>query len=194
MSYSTKGSNSKIIPFIIILLLLGTCLGNAQEYDYFATARDSSILRDVERYHLGPDNFWMKYRAGQFRLAMDELKFVLRYFPNHPKALSLMGVLAKLTKSPSSVVVYYERALRLYPERAITHAQYGAYLSDIGQNDAGIKKLQKAVEIDPKLNAAYVWLAEAYMKSGKSELAARALEDAQALSYGQTEGRRESYK
>jgi Tfp pilus assembly protein PilF len=57
------------------------------------------------------------------------------------------------------------------------------YLVDIGKIDAGIQKLQKAIEIDPGLGQAHAWLAKAYYKNGNSELARQAAEKAKALGY-----------
>jgi superkiller protein 3 len=88
---------------------------------------------------------------------------------------------SRIRKEPSLAIPFYAKALQLYPQYAITHAQYGSYLTDIGQVEQGIVALKKAVEIDPKLALAYDWLARAYAKSGDLELSRQAAEKAKEL-------------
>jgi Tfp pilus assembly protein PilF len=95
----------------------------------------------------------------------------------------MAGVVSQLIKKRSLAVYYFERALKLYPRYAITHAQYGAYLVGIGETEAGIGRLKEAIEIDPKLTAAYVVLAKAYNKVGNLDLAQQAAEKARDLGY-----------
>ena len=151
--------------------------------DYFAKVRDEVLLSNVEKYHLGPENFWKLYKSGQYTVAIEDLKFVLRYYPNHPETLQLLGSIARLTHDSSLPIPYYEKALRLYPQYASTHAQYGAYLVDVGLIDAGIARLKHAIEMDSKLALAHAWLANAYYQNGNQELARQAAERARALGY-----------
>lgn len=153
--------------------------------DYFdlKDRQELILLGNVEKYHLGPEKFWKWYSAGKFYSAIDEIKFVLRYFPNHPNALELLGFTAKLNKTPSLAIPYFENALSLYPQYGLTHAQYGKYLVEIGRLEEGITRLKKAIEIDPKLAVAYEWLSKAYSKSGDMELGRQAAEKAKELGY-----------
>lgn len=154
--------------------------------DYFSVTQpsDKTLLRDVEKYHLGPDKFWKWYTAKKFHYAVQELAFVLRYFPNHPKALQLMGAIGIQTEDPSLAIPYFENALRFYPQYAITYAQYGRYLVDTGNIHAGIRHLKKATEMDPGLARAFAELAKAYAKSGSPDLARQAAAKARELGYG----------
>jgi tetratricopeptide (TPR) repeat protein len=95
----------------------------------------------------------------------------------------LLSAVAKLTKTPSLAIPYYERALQLYPQHAITYAQYGQYLVDIGFIEAGITRLKKAIELNPNLALAYAWLAQAYSKTGNLDLARQAAERARTLGF-----------
>jgi tetratricopeptide (TPR) repeat protein len=172
------------IPLVVCLF---TALVYADDLnkDYFAVydEHDTQLLINVERYHLATGNFWKWYNAKKYYLAVEELQFVLRYFPNHPKALQLMGNIAKLTEAPALAIPYYENALRLYPEYAITHAQYGGYLVDVGNVQAAMPHLKKAIDMDPSLAQAYAALAKAYNKSGNPELAREAAAKATELGY-----------
>jgi predicted Zn-dependent protease len=115
--------------------------------------------------------------------AIRDVKYTLDRFPNHPKGLMLLGVVARLTNDPSFAVNYYKRALSLFPQYAITHVQYGEYLVSVGLTNEGIGQLKRAIEIDPKLAVAYAGLAKAYAKGGNSELSRQAAKQARELGY-----------
>ncbi|MEQ1846397.1 MAG: hypothetical protein ABL983_12595, partial [Nitrospira sp.] len=78
---------------------------------------------------------------------------------------------------------YYEKALAEFPQYAVTHAQFGHYLIEIGKAEEGIAKLKRAIEMDSKLKPAYVWLAEGYYTKGEHEQARQAAKKARALGY-----------
>jgi predicted Zn-dependent protease len=149
--------------------------------DYFRRTTDPKVkelLDTVERYHFctsgqcaDKTNFWEWFGSNKYKLAIEELEYVLRIFPNHPTALNLMELMATLTKSPTLAVPWYGKALKSYPNYPIIHVQYGNYLININRIDAGMAELQQAIKIDPKFAMAYVYFARAYRKMGKSELA-----------------------
>src|SRR5262249_17285920 len=107
-----------------------------------------------------------------------DCKYTLDRIANHPKGLALTGMVARLTKNPSFAILYYQRALKWYPQYAITHAQYGGFLVDIGNTKAGIAELQKSIEMDPNLALGHQLLMKAYVKAGSPELARQAAERA----------------
>ena len=148
--------------------------------DYF-DPRYRVELATVEKYHLTKETFWAEFKSKRYHYALNELKFVLRHFPNHPKALQLTELVAKMSNQPHLAIPYYEKAVRLFPQYAITHAQYGNYLVDTGQAEKGIEKLQRALQIDPKLPVAYYWLWDAYTKNGNVEMARQIAEKAKEL-------------
>jgi Tfp pilus assembly protein PilF len=154
--------------------------------DYFNPTNDDFItwrIKDIEVHHLRPAVGHL--RDGDYKRAFADLDFILVRFVNHPQALSMMGLVAKWTKNSILVVPYYERALGLYPEYALTNAQYGKYLIDINHVEKGIAKLKRALEIDPKLVVAYEWLAAAYVKIGDSDLARKVAEQARSLGHSE---------
>jgi predicted Zn-dependent protease len=166
LSASTAGAQSETIP-----------------QDYFSPRRDRMLLYNVERYHLTQDTFFGFYKDGKYNLAISELKFVLRYFPNHPRALTLMESIEKLSEAPLLAYPYYENAVKLFPQHALTRAQFGNYLKAIDQVDAGIVKLKEALEVEPQLALAHAWLSEAYAKKGDSRLAGQYAEQARRFGY-----------
>ena len=136
--------------------------------DYFAIASDADSYRlipIVENGHLGPKSnprgFWPQYTGGRLELAVNELKYVLWVFPNHPRALHLLGIVSKEMKDTAIPIAFYEKALRLFPERAYTRAQYGAYLVDIGERAQGMMQLEKSLQMDPSSLPARAWLDKA---------------------------------
>jgi Tfp pilus assembly protein PilF len=122
-------------------------------------------------------------RKGDMTTAVYDVRYTLDRFANHTKGLQMAGIVATLTKKPSLAVYYFERALKLYPQYAITHAQYGAYLLNIGKIDVALARLKEAVDLDPKFAGAYALMAKAYTKNGNSELALQAAEKARELGY-----------
>lgn len=152
--------------------------------DYFNSAKDPHIpwlINDMRRAHF--DKAVRNVGSGRYKDAISELNYILARFVNHPEALALAGIVAKATNNSQWAISNFERALNLYPQYALTHAQYGKFLTDFGGTSAGIEKLDKAIEMDPQLAAAHVWLAAAYAKNGNTQLAQKAAEKARSLGY-----------
>jgi tetratricopeptide (TPR) repeat protein len=138
--------------------------------DYFARGFDKRAaftVQTVETHHLADNNFWQRYRDRNFVWALGDLLFILRYVPNHPKALYLMSFDPNLNTDQSLIIQHYERAIRLYPRSAYTFAQYGHYLVSIGQEKVGISFLDEAIQLDPDLIIARAWREEAVKESRK---------------------------
>jgi predicted Zn-dependent protease len=154
-------------------------------YDYFDASKTRIVkqrLQAVEQYHMNK-NVFDNIASGKYKYALADINFTLQYFPNHPRGLHLLTTVAALTKNRALPIQYFEKAIGLYPSHAITHAQYGWYFVTIGDLENGIQKIKHAIEMDPKLTAGYVWLAQAYEKKGDSELAREARERAKELGY-----------
>jgi tetratricopeptide (TPR) repeat protein len=138
---------------------------NRDYYDIGIEEQATYLIPIVENGHLGLKTnlrgFWPRYNEGNLTVALTELKYVLWVFPNHPRALLLLGMLSKQLKDPTIPIAYYEKALHLFPNRAATRAQYGAYLVDLGERAQGILQLEQALKIDPSLLTARAWLDKA---------------------------------
>src|SRR5262249_27690434 len=163
--------------------------GGTMDHDYFDQQPGTKqIVASVEINHLyshpsNPQGVMGDIAAGRYQYAIRELIYTLERVVNHPRALQLMGTAGKLAGETNLPIAYFERALKFYPQHAITHAQYGAYLADIGRVDDGIARLKQSVEMDPELAAGYAWLAKAYAKSGQSALADQTAARARELGY-----------
>lgn len=157
--------------------------------DYFQQSRDPKVKQIVfnrERFHMGK-KFWDRYywaiEHKSFGGPLLDLRYVLKWIPNHPFALALMSNISMLSGDYSLSLAYFNNAIRLFPQHASTHAAFGRFLLDINVIDYAIAHLKDATRINPNLAVAYVWLAEAYSLKGQSELAAKATSQARRLGY-----------
>jgi tetratricopeptide (TPR) repeat protein len=170
--------------FVMAYVLISFKFAAAQGADYFAprtNQQQKAYLHWAEVNHL--DKVLPHLGADRIQYAIDELRYTLNSFPNHPRALMLIRPVELAAKRMAFGVAPFEKALNLYPQYAITHAQYGWYLVETNLLPAGIGKLKQAIEIDPKLVTAYVWLSRAYSKAGNPELAREAAQQARDLGY-----------
>ena len=135
-------------------------------YDYFtANLRPelAKYLSLVTARHAS-ERVWAVFREGQYAEPLGDCRYTLERFPNHPRGLHLIGEIAKAMNQSSMAIPFYENALRLYPQYAFTHAQYGRYLIEIGAVPAGVSQLREALRIDPAQFQAKAWLSEALAK------------------------------
>jgi tetratricopeptide (TPR) repeat protein len=178
--------------FLILSLLLSVlccciqdAIGRPLDQDYYI-ANDSTelegLLKSVDFNHTKKAYDWIGKGTG-LHYAVSELRYTLDTFPNHPEALQLIGLVARLQKNPSLAVPYFEKALRLFPQYAATHLQFGIYLIALGNTDKGIHELKRTIEIDQQSAVAHAWLAKAYAKNGNLELARQAAKKARELGY-----------
>jgi predicted Zn-dependent protease len=186
----------------LIIVLLWCALGNSADsidhgpyrtmnWDYFIANENPDtrrMLQQVQQNHL--DHSWGHAKGvpgfiadKRYKDAKLDLNYTLGRFPNHPRALLLLGMVAKLANEPALPIAYYEKALALFPQYAVTRAQYGNYLVEIKQVEPGIAKLIEAIQIDPNLLAAHVWLARAYYQSGNAVLGHQEAERARELGF-----------
>jgi Tfp pilus assembly protein PilF len=163
-------------------LLFAAGAAHATQHDFFTAHENpatANYLALVEEAHV---NLVAKsLRARNFVAARGDIEYALERFPNHPKGLVLATHFARLTNDPTFAISYFVKALALYPQYAVTHSEYGAYLVSIGMLEEGIARLGKAAGMDPELLQAWVGLAQAYTKAGNAEAARRANEKARAL-------------
>jgi Tfp pilus assembly protein PilF len=180
---------------VVALVIFSAALVSAQDgidhgsmgtlnIDYFNPQNDAHInwlKGDQDTNHTKP--LIVAFAQGDLRQTKVQLEWILARFINHPQALAIAAAFSISTKNPTWAIPHFERALSIYPQHALTHAQYGKYLTDIGMADKGMEQLKKASEMEPRLIAAHVWLAVAYAKSGNADLARESTEKARSLGY-----------
>lgn len=155
-----------LLTLFFLMAQLNVHASAGEPYNYYLPAPDR-LLENVEKYHLqlGID----KFKKGQFEYAWSEFAFMLHYFPNHPQALQLVGDLAVQMEDENRAIQYFERAIKLYPQEAPTHALYGVFLHKIGQIESAIQRYQKAISIDAKPAEYHYNLGLAYFSQGAYE-------------------------
>lgn len=181
-----------VMFLLLALLLLWIPSVNAQpavnigSKDYFQTAQlgmvgDGYYLRVLESAHV--NNVPDQIGRGRLNDALHNIRYTLDRFPNHPRALQQLSIVSQMIKNTALGVEYFEKAIKLFPQYAITRAQFGLYLTSIGNVAAGIDMLKRSTEMDPKLPAGYAGLAHAYVKMGDMTKAREAAEKARELGF-----------
>lgn len=124
------------------------------------------------------------FLEGDYRKLFQDAEYVLPRMVNHPRMLQLIAMAAQ--RDPQFIDAtreYFDSALALYPEYAITHYQYGAFLLDLGHTDGAIVRLRDAVAKDPRFIAAWVALGRAHRIKGDETAAKEAEDRARALGW-----------
>jgi len=148
-------------------------------YDPSPSARE--LLNRVEKYHLAQGISSMQ--GGKYYYAWQDFDFILRYFPNHPRGLQLMSELTVQIKSPPKGQIYFDRAMRLFPNSASNFAAYGIFLHKQGKLDLAIDQYKRAVELSPE-SASYNYnLGLAYFEKKQLPLSNESAQKAYALGY-----------
>jgi len=177
-------------PATIVLLsfaLLSTAAAAAEKWndphDYYATIAENrgDLLRNVEKFHLpqGID----KMRNKRFEPAWADFDFVLRYYPNHPRALLLISDLALRMKRPGDAEKYLNKAITLYPQYASTHVIYGIFLQKAGRLDDAILHYEDALRLEPNASETHYNLGLALFKKGDQDGALKHAKRAYQLGY-----------
>lgn len=132
---------------LLYFMTLNVYANYGEPFNYYLPA-PSNILENVEKYHLsqGID----KFKQGKYEYAWSEFAFMLHYFPNHPKALKLIGELSIQMENPSRAERYYETALRLFPDESETHAVYGIFLHRLEKYTQATEAYQRAIALNDK--------------------------------------------
>ena len=165
------------------LLFFGVA-ATAQEgnRDYYTaqSANNIDLLHTVEKYHL--QQGYEKFSKKQYEYAFGDARFILHYFPNHPKALMLMAEICNRWQSPDcNPDASFEKAVSRNPAVSETYVLYGIYLHRTKRFDAAVKNYKQALEIDPMSLNAHYNLGLAYVELKQYELANQQAQKSYAL-------------
>lgn len=124
-----------------------------------------TLVKTVEAYHLNQGIG--KLEAGHYKFAMDDFKFMLHHYPNHPRALELAGRTALLMGNEKEGEGFFKRAIRMFPNspragRAITYKEYGKFLYEAKKYDRAIAALNHSLALDDISSEANYYLGLAY--------------------------------
>lgn len=134
-----------------------------KQYDYFHPGRHGGqLLHNVEQAHLVPGI--RQLAEGDFRHAHNSLDFVLRWYPNHPRALNLYSQLAMKRGQPDSALAYLDYALRFRPRDLSTHIIYGIHRYRMGDFRKAAGRFREALDLDPQSAEAHYNLGLTYVE------------------------------
>lgn len=172
---------------------IGTCtvlpLTDEGPWDYRA---QNPRMKMMEGFHFTPKVEALIAGQSEVSIAKD-LEFVLRYTPNHHRALDAFTRLAKRERTTQprgaqySVKCHFERAIAYQPEDAVARMLFANYLVKSGQEAEGMKHLdivkeQQATNAFTQYNVGLV-----YLEAGKHEQALEQAHRAMALGFPRTD-------
>lgn len=151
-------------------------------HDYYATDFDTrNLLKMVEGHHL--EQARDEFERGKLKYAKQDLDFILRYFPNDPNALLLMGKLLLKENKHQEATGYFDRAIRMYPTHAATYTAYGVFLHRAGKLREAVAQYQEALKLDPGSAETHYDLGLAYLDLREYPLANQHAHTAYRLGY-----------
>lgn len=128
--------------------------GQFGPFDYNDPDNKGHNLQIVEQYHFSPAVQMLSH--GDSGSIGGDLDYVLRAFPNHPRALNSMANLAlkEKTDRPNgahfTVGCYFERAFAFAPSDALIHMVYANYLYQKHKDNAALEQDAQAEKLDPE--------------------------------------------
>ena len=128
--------------------------GQFGPFDYNDPDNKGHNLQIVEQYHFSPSVQLLAH--GESGSVGGDLDYVLRAFPNHPRALNSMANLAIKEKKDRpngahfTVGCYFERAFAFAPSDAVIHMVYANYLYQIHKDNAALEQDAEAEKLYPQ--------------------------------------------
>jgi tetratricopeptide (TPR) repeat protein len=152
--------------------------------DYYAAAgggRAGGLLKSVEHWHLGKGI--EKMNAGRYAHALDEFEFILRKFPNHPRALALAADVSLKAGRAGQGEEFLRRAVEVNPTAARTQVIYGVFLQKSGRLEEAVRHYRTATELEPDSAEAHYNLGLAYVALKRFDAALESAYKAYALGH-----------
>lgn len=161
----------------------GSVIGTWDYYKASATPESAQALRNVETYHIEPGVQRMKQR--NYGGALQDFEFILGFFPNHPKALTLISELCDLNwKAPQcNPEPYFQRAIEINPKASQTYVVYGLHMHRRKSLDRAVDNYKRALELNPASSNAHYNLGLAYFDMKRFELANQHAQAGYALGF-----------
>ena len=145
--------NSVILVLSVVTLLTMTGCLPKKKAENPVLKIDSNLKRrdKIEQlYNLG----WIAGSGGNFELAINQFKAVLRQDPRHVGATHDYGLALAKTGKLRQAIEYFHRALELNPEYAEAYYNLSTAYYRMEQPDLGREYLEKCLELNPNHNKA----------------------------------------
>lgn len=155
--------------------------GNLDYYGAHSTKDTAQLLVNVEKYHLGPA--MEKMRSGSYFYAYQDIDFILRYFPNHPRGLALVSELCDVKwKDPRcDSTAWFNKAIAINSQASQTFLVNGVHLQRLNRLSEAADSYNRAIALDPTSGNAHYNLGLLYAEQKQYELANRHAQLAYAL-------------
>lgn len=111
------------------------------------------------------------HQAGQLQAAENIYRQILKFEPNHPDALHLMGVFLAQTGRLTEAEDHLQRAVAFSPNFAPFHCSLGNVLQSLGKLEEAVASYQQALRLRPDSAEAHNNLGNALQKQGQLEAA-----------------------
>lgn len=164
-------------------------LGGEGPWDYRS---QNPRVKAMETFHFTPKVEALLSGQGGVSIAID-LEFVLRYSPNHHRALDAFVRLADREKTTQpreakfTAQCHFERAVGYRPDDAVARMMFANYLLKHGEEAFGLHHLVIAKEQQADNPFTQYNVGMVYAESGKYDLALEQAHKAQALGFPRTE-------
>ena len=158
---------------LIFIFIIGGALlpMDGQEVDSSSSSTEIKLVEQQYRHLLELDDAILQKISEWIRSSQ------------RPNALETetIALAGKINRAVQPVKEAYETFLSTHPNHAPARLSFASFLSDIGEEQAVLPHLQKAVEINPRLPAAWNNLANYYGHNGNGKKAFACYEKAIAL-------------
>lgn len=154
-------------PYMVILLVLFLIpLGiKAAEYDYYSSNPGAQKgMNTVIKHHWSQANHAVNIL--HYKTGMEELDFILRWIPNHPRALLLLSKLTTAFDRALEADKYFEEAIKFGPQYVGSYGVYGIHLYKSGRFKESIKKFNSALAINSESSEIHYNIGLTYFEIG----------------------------
>ena len=154
-------------------LELGRALVHVQRYQealpVLRTATEKNPNSGMAHYELG----LALIKTGQWEAALPEMQAAVVCTPTSAQLHFYAGAVHLRLKHIPEAAAEFESSLKIDPDHFLTNLKYGEMLFWEGDAAGALRKLSRAVKVDPKSAEAHAFLADAYQQLGQAQNATR---------------------
>ncbi len=143
------------VAVMLFLLTLLNCnisfaiIHEDKYHDYRSQYIEIDLLK-MQEFHL--QQAQIKLKKGQVEYAWGDFAYLLCYVPNHHEILQQMQHIAPQLNKTAEMIIFFEKAINIFPNDAIIHAIYSSFLNKTGDTINANKHSALALKINPNLS------------------------------------------